>query len=511
MLNSFPLSGIFYVPCPFTSCCHPAAASHLNKATHSGSVMASAPPSTDVGEEVLCPICQDFLTDPVTLDCGHNFCQGCITKHCEIRDEIDMGDCKCPVCMVKIQSRNFCRNWQLANVAERLKLQRKQLCEKHKEKLHLFCKQDEELVCLVCERCPEHKSHTVVLKEEVAQEYKTLICDRLEHLKKEREKIQAYEAKIGKESNSLLRITETERQKTMEKFRQLHQFLEEQEKRLLNEIEEMEKEITRRREKHLAGLSEELSSLERSIREMEEKSQQPASELLQDVRRTLQRCERRGTSENPLTFPLELKRKISKFRAAIPILYLGEEKIKDALLSRLLQKANVTLDPDTAHPCLILSEDGKSVRREYKDEALPDNPERFSDWPCVLGCEGFTAGRHFWEVNMGSEELWAIGVARKSMGRKGLFSLRPERGIWAVGKWHGKYKACTSPHCSPLSLSEEPRRIRVTLDYEGGYVSLSDADSGAELHTFSGALFFGETLLPFFCLWGYATHLRISC
>ncbi|CAI5768251.1 tripartite motif-containing protein 10-like isoform X1 [Podarcis lilfordi] len=290
--------------------------------------MASAPPSTDVGEEVLCPICKDFLTDPVTLDCGHNFCQGCITKHCEIRDEIDMGDCKCPVCTVKIQSRNFCRNWQLANVAERLKLQRKQLCEKHKEKLHLFCKQDEELVCLFCQQSPEHKSHTVVLKEEAAQEYKTLICDRLEHLKKARVKIQAYEAKIGEESNSLLRITETERQNIEEKFRQLHQFLEEQEKRLLDEIEELEKEITRRREEHLARLSKELSFLEWSIQEMEEKSQQPASELLQDVRRTLQRCERSGTSENPLTFPLELKREISKFRAANPILYVGMEKIK---------------------------------------------------------------------------------------------------------------------------------------------------------------------------------------
>uniref|UniRef100_A0A670HZV0 B30.2/SPRY domain-containing protein n=1 Tax=Podarcis muralis TaxID=64176 RepID=A0A670HZV0_PODMU len=152
----------------------------------------------------------------------------------------------------------------------------------------------------------------------------------------------------------------------------------------------------------------------------------------------------------------------------------------------------------------------KYVERGDKEQDLPDNPERFNNQPCVLGCEGFTAGRHFWEVNVGSEEWWAVGVARKSVERKCSFSLRPERGIWAVGKWNGEYKACTS-YSSPLSLSEEPRKIRVTLDYEEGYVSLSDADSGAELHTFSGASFFGETLLPFFCLWGYATHLRISC
>ncbi|CAI5768250.1 tripartite motif-containing protein 10-like isoform X1 [Podarcis lilfordi] len=187
------------------------------------------------------------------------------------------------------------------------------------------------------------------------------------------------------------------------------------------------------------------------------------------------------------------------------------EKIKDALLSGLLQKANVTLDPDTAHPCLILSEDQKSVRCGDKEQDLPNKLERFNSWPCVLGYEGFTAGRHFWEVTVNEGERWTLGVARKSVQRKGFFPLRPEGGVWVVGKWFGEYRAFTSPDYFPLSLSEEPRRIRVTLDYEEGYVSLSNADSGAELHTFSEALFFGETLLPFFCLWGNETHLRISC
>ncbi|XP_060126925.1 tripartite motif-containing protein 10-like [Zootoca vivipara] len=251
--------------------------------------MASAPPSIDVDQEVLCPICKDYLTGPVTLDCGHNFCQGCVTKYCDTWEPMQVGDLECPVCRVRIQKGDFRRNFQLANIVEKIKLlalneRLEDLCKTHKEKLHLFCKEDGELVCLFCERSPEHKSHTVVLKEEAAQEYKTLICGRLEHLRKESEKILAYAAKIGEESHSLLKLTETERQKTVKKFRQLQQFLKEQEKRLLNEIEEMEKEIARIRDEHLATLSKELSSLERSILGLEEKSQQPASELLQ-VRR----------------------------------------------------------------------------------------------------------------------------------------------------------------------------------------------------------------------------------
>ncbi|XP_053235211.1 tripartite motif-containing protein 10-like [Podarcis raffonei] len=490
--------------------------------------------STDIREEATCPICKEYLTDPVTVDCGHNFCRDCIVKYFDTWEPMQVGDLECPVCKARMQRGSFRPNWQLGNIVEKIKFTAPNkggnyLCKRHKEKLHLFCKEDEELVCFVCERSPEHKSHTIVLKEEVAQEYKTLICDRLEHLKKEREKILAYEAKLGEESNSLLKLTETERQKTMEKFRQLHQFLEEQEKRLLNEIEEMEKEITRRREEHLARLSDELSSLERSIREMEEKSQQPASELLQDIRRTLQRYEQKGTSENPPTFPTELKRKISKFWIANPILYVEMEEIKDALLFGLHQKGNVTLDPDTAHPILSLSEDQKSVRLENKPQILPNNPERFSNGPCVLGREGFTAGRHFWEVNVGSEQYWVLGVARRSVRRRSLHSMRghldhfhissalklkydisPEGGIWAVGKWECKYWACTSPDYFLLPLSEEPKRIQVSLDYEGGRVSFSDADSGVELYTFSGTSFSGETLLPYFFLWGSETHLRIS-
>ncbi|XP_060126736.1 tripartite motif-containing protein 10-like isoform X1 [Zootoca vivipara] len=503
--------------------------------------MASAPPSIDVDQEVLCPICKDYLIEPVTLDCGHNYCQGCITYYCRIWEKQDVGDLECPVCRVRIQKGDFHRNFQLANIVEKIKLlplneRLEDLCKTHNEKLHLFCKEDGELVCFLCERSPEHKWHTVVLKEEAAQEYKTVICGHLEHLRKKREKILAYEAKIGKESHSLLKLTETERQKTVERFRQLHQFLEEQEKRLLNEIEKMEKEITRRRDEHLDRLSKELSSLERSIREMEEKSQQPVSELLQHVRSTLQRCQQMETFKDPMAFLPELNRKISNFWFENPILYVEMKKIKDFLSFGRLQRANVTLDPDTAHPSLILSEDQKSVRKRDKPQALPTNPERFNDQPCVLGREGFTTGRHFWEVDVESKEGWAVGVARKSVERKGLVYKRmgpgiwacavvvaresvrrkgylpiwPEEEIWAEEKWGDTSWAFTSPYYSLLCLSEEHKRIRVTLDYEGGRVSFSDADSGAEFYTFSGAKFSGETLLPFFYLGENKTHLRIS-
>lgn len=148
------------------------AASSVNKSADSSSTMASYSPSTDVEDEVKCPICRDYLTDPVTLDCGHNFCQGCIQNCSDKWEEKGAGDLACPVCRAKIQKGNFRPNWDLANISEKFKLRGKELCEKHKERLHLFCRDDKELVCMFCERSPEHESHTVVLKEEVVQEYK---------------------------------------------------------------------------------------------------------------------------------------------------------------------------------------------------------------------------------------------------------------------------------------------------------------------------------------------------
>lgn len=167
----------------------------------------------------------------------------------------------------------------------------------------------------------------------------------------------------------------------------------------------------------------------------------------------------------------------------------------------------MTLDPETAHPKLILSEDRKSVTWEKEQQDWPDNPERFDSWPIVLGCEKFTSGRYFWEIAVGSEEQWAVGVAQKSVRRKGKIEFTPEEGIWAVGKWGGKYRITSHLRYPPLALTQDLKRIRVTLNCPGGQVAFFDADSGAHLHTYSGAS--RDVLLPFFYVTGKA-HLKLS-
>ncbi|XP_044839269.1 butyrophilin subfamily 2 member A1-like [Mauremys mutica] len=167
---------------------------------------------------------------------------------------------------------------------------------------------------------------------------------------------------------------------------------------------------------------------------------------------------------------------------------------------------NVTLDPNTAHPNLVLSEDQKSVRWAERRQRLPNNPERFDSSACVLGCEGFTSGRHCWEVEVRAGRYWAVGVARASVRRKGEISHSPKRGIWAVERcgW-GLFWALTSPE-TPLPLSWVPSRIRVCLDCDRGQVTFIDAGDQAPIFTFPPGSVPGGRIRPW--LWvGYGSRL----
>ncbi|CAM5090657.1 unnamed protein product [Natator depressus] len=172
----------------------------------------------------------------------------------------------------------------------------------------------------------------------------------------------------------------------------------------------------------------------------------------------------------------------------------------------LVCPTNVTMDPNTANAQLVVSEDRKSVRRGIARQEVPDNPERFHSF-CLLGCERFTSGKHYWEVEVGDGGFWAVGVARESMRRKGGIRFNPEQGIWAVERCGDQYRALTSPE-TPMPLSERPKKIGVYLDYEAEWVAFYDTGNETLIFTFTSASFTGETILPFFWV-GIGVLLKI--
>ncbi|XP_032997851.1 E3 ubiquitin-protein ligase TRIM7-like [Lacerta agilis] len=480
-----------------------------------------------IRKEVTCSICLGYFTRPVELDCKHNFCEGCILRCWEESGE----ETRCPECRKSVE-KDFKRNRLLTNMAEivsewdhseeREAQRRRSECQRHQRALDLFCLYDEVLFCDECDeslRRSPHTGHSVVPVEEAAEDYRDQLFKCLKTLNEERAKIEANKASTSSKSEVLVQ---------------------------LKQMEEVETEIVRKTNEHLAKLSRELDSLQNTFREVVEKVKQPPSEFLQDIRSTLQRYQGRQTFEAPNIFPPEYLSKVWDFRDMNPFVeaaveqfkgngcknvmldfelvqmevdeklkvsfvMLGEpEKIEleGTLTSGLpLQKATVTLDPATAHPQLILSEDRRSARWGQAHQELPDNPNRFDTHTFVLGCEEFTAGRHCWEVTMETAGEWGVGVARKSVRRKGMFYywFINNEGIWGLGQLDSEPRsACWSPPLPGPKL----KRFRVTVNYAGRLIAFFDADTGDLLKSFTKAEFSGESLLPIFCV-GPETYLEL--
>ncbi|XP_053179052.1 E3 ubiquitin-protein ligase TRIM21-like [Scomber japonicus] len=170
-------------------------------------------------------------------------------------------------------------------------------------------------------------------------------------------------------------------------------------------------------------------------------------------------------------------------------------KLLDAEMKKVQQYAvDVTLDPDTAHPDLILSDDGKQVQRKI----VTDSTERCSHCPSVLGKQSLSSGRSYFEVLVNTETNWDLGVVRESINRKRQITLSPKNGYWTICLTDRKYKANDDPSVC-LSVGGFLMRVGVFVDYEQGLVSFYDLYPAALIYSFTGCSF-TEKLYPFFSL-----------
>ncbi|XP_078271872.1 zinc-binding protein A33-like [Rhinoraja longicauda] len=413
--------------------------------------MASKDKVESLTEEAVCPICLDFFTDPVILECGHNFCRSCITQSWG-RERTN----SCPECREEFADRTLKVNRALARLSEKARALSlnaeengsKLFCEEHQEEMKLFCENDKKLICVICRDALEHRNHSFQPIKEAVDIYKARVKSAIESVTKNKSDIEEIEqqqlrkiSKVREESHSL-------QSHVTSQFAELHQIITEKEKYFLKDIRKDEQRI--------------LNLMEKNLREIQENLNSTQEELL-------------------------------------------------CLQERMEQKGSVkfleTLDVETAHPRLEVSEDRKRVRRTGTRRSLPDTGKRFIVRAYVLGSEGFTSGRHYWEVEVAGSEGWRLGVAAESVERKGLVTLTPETGVWSIRRLDDKFVAVTSP-LSRLPARPIPGRVGIYLSYESGTVSFYDADTKSHLHTFTGDKF-TEKLYPFFALWGENQWLRI--
>lgn len=155
------------------------------------------------------------------------------------------------------------------------------------------------------------------------------------------------------------------------------------------------------------------------------------------------------------------------------------------------------LDENTAHPDLLISGSLLEVRDGQESQSLPDNAERFDSMLGVLGSPGFRSGTHTWQVEVGSLSSWTLGVAQEGMARKGVVSVSPEAGLWAVGLSNeNDYSAGTAKVGTPLSLRRRPKRVLISLNCDAHVLSFYNADDMSLIYTFKQVA--EGTLYPYF-------------
>ncbi|XP_024620055.1 tripartite motif-containing protein 15 [Neophocaena asiaeorientalis asiaeorientalis] len=459
-------------------------------------------PSTPSHKGAPCSECKGPLEDAVTATCGHTFCWHCLPPPSQMGAQPSGRVLLCPLCKEKKQTETLLVPVPLGPLEETY-------CEEHGEKIYFFCENDAKFLCVFCREGPSHQAHVVGLLHEAIQPYRDRLRSRLEALRMERDDVEDMKSRDDRKLQVLLTQIESKKQQVEAAFERLQQELGEYQHLLLARLTELEQQIWKERDEYISKLSEEVARLGAQVKELEEKCQQPASELLQDVRVNQSRYEMK-TFVSPEAISPDLVEKIRDLHRKILTLPEMMRAFSENLVHHLETDTGVvTLDPQTASQGLVLSEDRKSVKYTRWKQNLPDSRLRFEGLPVVLGSPSFSSGRHRWqvEVQLGDGGGCTVGVVGEEVRRKGKQGLSAEEGVWAVILSHQQCWATTSPG-TDLPLSEIPRLVGVSLDYEAGHLALLNAETQEPIFTFTAS--FSGKVYPFFAVWKKGSCLTLK-
>ncbi|XP_030235308.1 E3 ubiquitin-protein ligase TRIM39-like [Gadus morhua] len=511
-------------------------------------------------ENFSCSICLDVFNSPVTTTCGHNFCRTCITKFwdeqvqykCPVCNKlfntrpdlqvntflselaaqirttvrvkeqpcVEPAEVPCDVCTGTQQKAvksclvcliSYCqthlephqrvaglKKHRLVEPMDRLE---DRMCKKHDRLLELFCQTEQVCVCLLC-TVTDHKSHPVVpLKEE----YEVKTAQLGKRGAEAPQKIQERKQKI-KELKDTVELSNKDADREIahggQVFTALIGCVEKGREEFNQTVKEKLKSTVKRAEDLIKELEQEIEDLtNRSSKVKRLSHTEDHLHFLQTFRSLKDPPPTRDWTTvevRPPSYVGALRRSLDQLEET-----LNKEMKKlpdDAELKRVQKyEVDVTLDPDTAYPRLILSEDGKQVHDGGGWKELPDNPKRFIYHTCVLTRQSFSSGRFYFEVQVKDKTLWWLGVARESIDRKGVTEWTPETGLWTLWYVNDVFLFIDNPDVH-LPLRAELQKVGVFVDYDEGLVSFYDVEARVHIYSATGCTF-TEPLYPFLCPW----------
>ncbi|CAL8235697.1 unnamed protein product [Boreogadus saida] len=509
-------------------------------------------------ENFSCSICLDVFNSPVSTACGHNFCRTCITKFwdeqvqykCPVCNKlfntrpdlqvntflselaaqirttvrvkeqpcVEPAEVPCDVCTGTQQKAvksclvcftSYCqthlephqrvarlKKHRLVEPMDRLE---DRMCKKHNQLLELFCQTEQVCVCQFCTET-DHMSHPVVpLKEEyevktaqlgkIEAEVQQMIQERLNNIQEIKDTVNRSKADADREIADGVHIL-TALKRCIEKCQDdLNQMVKEKLKSTEKQAEDLIKEL----EQEIEDLTNRSSGVKRLSHTEDHLHFLQTFRSLKDPPPTRDWT---TVEVRPPSYVGTLRRSLDQLEET---LNMEMKKLPDDAELKRVQKyeVDVTLDPDTAAPWLILSEDGKQVHDGDEEKELPDNPKRFTDHPFVLTRQSFSSGRFYFEVQVKDTTDWCLGVATESIDRTGGTVTTPEKGYWTLWYDDDGFVFYDNPNVY-LPLRAELQKVGVFVDYDEGLVSFYDVEARVHIYSATGCTF-SEPLYPFLC------------
>ncbi|XP_047452594.1 E3 ubiquitin-protein ligase TRIM21-like [Mugil cephalus] len=372
------------------------------------------------------------------------------------------------------------------------------MCMKHDKLLELFCKTDQVCVCMLC-TVLDHKTHEVVPLKVECEEKKTKLKITEEEIQK---MIQKKQVKIQEIKHSVkLSKEDADREiaKGVKVFTALRESVDRSQTELMKTIEKKQRTTEKQAEGFIRELEEEISELKKRSFEVEQLSHSddhfPLIHNFSSMNAVPPTKDWTEASVHQPLYEGTVRRAVTQLEETLS--EQTKELLEDELKTVQRYAVDVTLDPDTANHRLILSEDGKQVNDSDQVKNVPDNPERFSSCTCVLGKQGFSTGRFYYEVQVKGKTDWTLGVVRESVNRKVNIILSPQSGYWTLCLRYRNEHFVAADTLVRLSLRSKPEKVGVFVNYEEGLVSFYDAEVAALIYSFTGCCF-TEKLFPYF-------------
>lgn len=441
-----------------------------------------------LGQDLTCPVCQGIFSDPVLLPCTHSFCRECLQNSLKVSPN-------CPVCREYFTEDKVIANRDLKNACETFMKQDnwKPLpkpsefsCPQHYKPLELYCEWDQRLVCVDC--ATDHSTHHLLSVKDGVPLCKRELNEKVAYFERKIESFEKMRQKFVKTIEYIKQQTEAAENQIKEEFEKLHNFLRDEENRRLQALTVEEEEKILMLQETIFNTEEDIKSLHGHVDTLKTELDREDLPLLQNFQ-NIKILRTHWTKSSPQFEPNCLMR-MTKHLGSLG--FSIWKSMKD-----FVQYYPVVLDPNSASPWLSLSPDLTSMKESPDHLPVPDNPERFDPCVFVLGAEGHSSGKHKWEVSVGESDKWIVGVCKKAVIRKKMFTVSTAAGVWAVRLSKGAYSALT-PEPKELPVSARPERIRVRLNMDRGEVSFYDGIAEKHMVSFTFRLEKGEKVYPIF-------------